>query len=136
MKKLFLIIALLISSVLCSGQSKLPNTVLTVGHSFKNDISFSVGGRFSKGIYATYEFNHNCKSDLQASYVGIGLGSDKSIALFKFGAKTEPYESTHINYTDYGIEYLWIDKYMERQICYGLTVTKRNGVGFKIGLVF
>lgn len=138
MKKLLLIAAFLLSGILCFAQEKPFNTVLTIGHTFHNDISFSVGGRFNKvkNLTVTYDHGYNFDTRLPYNYIGIGAGSEKSIVLFKFGAKTEPYEFTHINYTDYGIEYLWIDKTMGRNFCYGLTMTRRNGVGVKIGIVF
>jgi hypothetical protein len=136
MKKLLLIVFFLLFAGISYSQDKPFNTVFTVGHYFQNDISLSVGGRFAKDVYVTYEHGHKFDSVLQYNYIGIGLANDKSIALLKWGAKTEPYGSTHINYTDYGVEYLWIDRYMEKNICYGLTITKRNAIGFKIGLFF
>jgi len=136
MKKILLIIAFLIASALVYSQNSKENTIITLGHYFNDDYSFSLGGRFCKDVYATYEHNYDFKTQLQSNYIGLGLKADKSIVFVKWGAKTEKEGTTHTNYTDYGIEYIWIFSKYEREFLYGLTLTKRNGVGFKLGLLF
>lgn len=137
MKKLLLIaFFLLIAGISYSQES--PNTVFTVGHTFKNDISLSIGGKAfaGKDLIIAYDHTHNFATKCQRNYINIGIGNDKQIILIKYGAATKPYEGTHIHYTDYGIEYLWVYRRNDRNLLYGLSYTKENGFGLKAGLLF
>lgn len=139
MKKLLLILFFLLFAGISYSQDKPFNTVFTVGHSFQDDISFSIGGRASadRDLFITYDHMHSFATKHQANYIGIGLGNHKQIILFKYGVTTEPYEDSHIHFNDYGAELLWIfENLSKRELCYGLAVTKRTGIGIKIGLVF
>jgi hypothetical protein len=137
MKKILLSLAFLIITTFCVAQVDYFNTILTIGHNFDNDISLGIGGRFWKDTYLIYEHGHNFTTRLQYNYISFGNGTCKSLALLKIGAKTEPFKSTQLNYFDYGVEYLWVlEKNLKKKICYGLDLTKKNGVGFKVGLIF
>lgn len=135
-KAISILIIFLFISVISFSQNCKENTILTIGHYFKDDISFTIGGRFTKDIYATYEHNYSFDTHLQSNYMNLGVRTDKSIVYIKWGAKTEPFETTHVNYFDYGVEYLWIMEKYNQRFLYGLSLTKRNGVGLKIGMLF
>ena len=138
MKKFLLIFSFLLAPLLSFSQEKLPNTLFTIGHSFKNDISFSIGGKTFEGkdLYISYDHSHNFNTKHQSNYINIGIGNQKQIIAFKYGAITIPYEHSHIHHTDYGIEYLWIYPRNDRNWAYGLSYTKWNGFGVKLGILF
>ena len=138
MKKSLVTLVFLFTSLLTFSQEKLPNTLFTVGHTFNNDISLSIGGRTFKGkdLFISYDHLYNLNTKLQANYINIGIGNHKQIIACRYGAVTEPYEHSHIHHTDYGIEYLWIYPKYERNLVYGLTYTKKKGFGIKLGILF
>lgn len=133
MKKLILILLVFVLPFMTYGQESKPyNTVLNFGYSLKDDISVSIGGRFHKNFYVNLDHCMNLNTHLQSNYIGFGLGNDKAIVMIKFGSKTEPYGSTHINKTDYGIEYMW---FYNPKYTYGLGITKHTGIQLKLGFV-
>jgi len=109
-KVLLLAFFLLIAGISYSQES--PNTVFTVGHTFQNDISLSIGGKAfaGKDLIIAYDHTQNFATKCQGNYINIGIDNDKQIILLKYGAATKPYEHSHIHYTNYGIEYLWVYK--------------------------
>lgn len=138
MKKLLLIAFFLLIAGISYSQESSSNTVFTVGHTFQNDISLSIGGKAfaGKDLIIAYDHTHNFATKCQSNYINIGIGNDKQIILIKYGAATKPYEGTHIHYTDYGVEYLWVYRTEGHNLLYGLSYTKENGFGVKAGLLF
>lgn len=138
MKKSVLIITFLFASLFAFSQEKSANTLFTIGHTFKNDISLSIGGKVDKDkdLYISYDHSHNFDTKHQGNYIAIGIGNQRQIIAFRYGAITMPYEGSHIHKTDYGIEYLWIYPRTDRNLAYGLSYTKHMGFGIKAGLLF
>jgi hypothetical protein len=135
MKTLLLITTFLLFSFISFAQVKSEkqyNTTFNVGYSFNNNISISVGGRFYKSIYLDLDHYINTYRGLQSNYIGIGVGNKKNIIKLKLGVTTKPMGNTHINYTDYGIEYDW---FYDNKYTYGLAITNLNGIQFKLGFV-
>jgi hypothetical protein len=137
MKRIILIVFFLLFAGISYSQES-PGTLITVGHTFQNDISISIGGKVfrDKDIIVAYDHTQNFATKCQSNYINIGIGNDKQIVLFKYGAATKPYEHTHIHYTDYGVEYLWVYRIESRNLLYGLSFTRENGFAIKAGLAF
>jgi len=131
MKRLILILLFCLSTLIAYNQDLKPKTLTTVGYSFTNELSVSIGGTYIKNVYVGLDHYQNLSTKHQSNYLGVGLYTDKAYVIIKYGVKTLPYDHTHIHKMDYGVEYLWM---FDKKWCYGLAFTKQSGIQFKLGL--
>lgn len=150
MKRLILILALLLLSVIAFSQEK-RNIIINAGISDKCDFSLLVGGKFVKNFYGGLEYSHNTEINKNNSLVCIGYSGKRAIILAKGGLcytqiydipKVYPLPLTTFDKImktefDYGLEYLWVNNiWSKASLCYGLSYTHCNGVQLKLGASF
>jgi len=131
MKRLILILLFCLGTLIAYNQDLKPKTLTTVGYSFSNELSVSIGGTYIKNVFVGLDHYRNLNTKLQSNYLNIGVHNDKAFVFIKYGVKTLPYNHSHINKIDYGVEYLWM---FDQKWCYGLAFTKLSGIQFKLGL--
>lgn len=123
-----------------------PKTIVSVGNSFDNDISLSIGGTVKNNYVSTVEFHKwfyptdSKVSKWCFSYGIVGIKSNSSIGLLKIGGmfvKSEDEYGDYIykSYFDWGAEYLLMSE-GNKPILYGLSYMKYSGLSIKFGLIF
>ena len=114
------------------------NNIVNIGISDKYDLSIMFADRFYKRMYGCIEYNFNTKSYRESFLGGIGIGSNKCVALAKGGVSYTRNENNElIGKFDYGLEYLWLLNTKKKiTLCYGMAYTKYSGVQLKLGTSF